>query len=310
MSFSDSELFLSISSDLKKTNSICFDNPYTWPLIKPLKPSIFFPVKEQPLITVILTHYNCVKYLSFSISSILNQTWKNLELIVIDDCSSENRDEMNLIFDRFTEKDSRLRVFKNVKNIGCYISKNIGIREAKGEYITFQDADDFSITTRLEKQYMYCMKQKVKMCYGKYVCRITKLLKIAEITCFAHRDTFIKILGCFDSTRIGADSELRHRAHKLSMNYGLVDEYLYSCLDKWIENCGIRTSSLTQFHETSINSVLRQQYRLTYEQSFPTKYAVYQKMHLEAMKNTLSEKMISNLFPEESDVLIVLKEYK
>ena len=93
------------------------------------------------------------------------------------------------------------------------------------------------------------MKQKVKMCYGKYVCRITKLLKIAEITCFAHRDTFIKILGCFDSTRIGSDSELRHRAHKLSMNYGVVDEYLYSCLDKWIENCGIRTSSLTQFHD-------------------------------------------------------------
>jgi glycosyltransferase involved in cell wall biosynthesis len=302
---SDSELLLSITNEVSNTKDV--DDLCMWDMIK------LYPDKcssnEEPLISVIMTHYNCVKYLSLSISSILNQTWKKLELIIIDDCSSKDREETDFVLDNFKEKDSRVRVFRNVRNIGCYVSKNIGILEAKGEYITFQDSDDFSVETRLEKQFLYCKKERVTMCYAKYVCRLTKLLKIAEITCFAHRDTFIKTFGCFDAVRIGADSELRHRAQKLSLKYGVVDEYLYACLDKWIENCGTRSTSLTQCHETSINSTLRQQYRSTYEQSSFDKYTLYQKFHYEVMKNTLSEKSLSNLFPREKDVLVVLKEY-
>jgi glycosyltransferase involved in cell wall biosynthesis len=299
------EIHLSISLPPSVDTSGDLKEILIWPLCTG-KSSI---KKQQPLITVIMTNFNCAKYLSLSIASILNQTWKNIELIIIDDCSTEDKEEIEEILGHF-KKDTRVQVMKNVRNVGCYISKNIGILVAKGEYITFQDADDFSIETRLEKQYLLCKRENVAMCYAKYSCRTTKLMKIAEITCFAHRDTFIKILGCFDSTRIGADSELRFRAQKSSFKYGIVDEYLYSCLDKWIENFGNRPSSLTQSHETSITSSLRQQYRITYESSRSTKYSLYQKLHFEMMKNILSEKLLNKLFPKEEDVKAVLRDYK
>ena len=298
------EICLTVSNFETDTRKLLYDD------------SVWLPSKarseantKEPLISVIMTHYNCVKYLILSISSILSQTWKNIELIVIDDCSTEDKDEVNLILDHFSKVDWRVRVLKNTRNVGCYISKNIGIYRAKGEYITFQDADDFSLETRLEKQLLYCQKHKVYICYAKFLCRTTKLLKIAEITCFAHRNSFINIFGCFDSSRIGADSELRYRAH-MQLKYGVIDEYLYSCIDKWVEKYGIRLSSLTQCKETSISSNLRQQYRTLYEKSAYKKYSLYQKIHFDEMKNTLPESLLYKLFPKEEDVMTVLKDYK
>lgn len=99
------------------------------------------------LISIILPCYNADKFIKESIESITTQTYKNWELIIIDDAS---RDSTEKIIKSF--KDSRIKYLKNNKNLGVVKSLNRGIKEAQGKYIARMDADDKMTKTRLEKQ--------------------------------------------------------------------------------------------------------------------------------------------------------------
>ena len=93
----------------------------------------------MPKISVIVPVYNTEKYIGRCIESILNQSYKELEVIVINDGSSDGSAE---IIRKYAENDSRI-IFIDNKNYGVSESRNIGIRNAKGEYIQFVDSDDF-----------------------------------------------------------------------------------------------------------------------------------------------------------------------
>lgn len=97
--------------------------------------------------------YNSEKYLKESVESILAQTFRDFELIVIDDGS---RDNTPAILQSFTDK--RIRIITNPENIGLPNSLNIGIKESLGCYIARQDADDISLPERLQKQFDYLEK--------------------------------------------------------------------------------------------------------------------------------------------------------
>jgi glycosyltransferase involved in cell wall biosynthesis len=99
-------------------------------------------------ISVVMSVYNGMDYLKESVESILNQSYKNLEFIIINDGSTDQTKE---VLDRFAKVDKRVRVFHQ-KNIGLTKSLNLGISRAKGSYIARQDADDVSLPQRLEKQ--------------------------------------------------------------------------------------------------------------------------------------------------------------
>ena len=75
-----------------------------------------------------------------------------LELIIVDDASSQDQESLQMIFE-IAKEDPRVSIYKNNVNMGCYVSKNIGIMHAKGIYVTFQDADDYSLCRRIEIQY-------------------------------------------------------------------------------------------------------------------------------------------------------------
>ena len=92
----------------------------------------------QHLLSVIVPVYNVEKYLSDCLNAIINQSYKNLEIILIDDGST---DTSGRICDRYQKKDSRIRVIHK-KNEGCSIARNIGIKNARGDLIAFVDADD------------------------------------------------------------------------------------------------------------------------------------------------------------------------
>lgn len=99
-----------------------------------------------PKISVIVPMYNVEKYLSLCISSILNQTFKDFELILIDDCSTDNTLKVAESF-----SDSRIRILRNEKNSGAPGAvRNIGIDAAQGEYIVFCDSDDAILPEELE----------------------------------------------------------------------------------------------------------------------------------------------------------------
>ncbi|MGZ0079080.1 glycosyltransferase [Methylomonas sp. YC3] len=109
---------------------------------------------QSPLASVILPVYNGKKFIRDAITSILTQSHINLELLVVDDGST---DESTSIIKEFSEKDNRIRFFQQ-KNSGVAGARNLALREAKGEYIGFIDQDDIWLTDKLESQIAYFEK--------------------------------------------------------------------------------------------------------------------------------------------------------
>jgi glycosyltransferase involved in cell wall biosynthesis len=105
--------------------------------------------KAIPRISVIMSVYNSGPYLVQAIESILNQTFVDFELIIIDDGSTDNT---STIINNYEEQDSRVVIIRNPQNVGTIRSLNKGLRIARGDFITRQDGDDYSTTDRLEKQ--------------------------------------------------------------------------------------------------------------------------------------------------------------
>ncbi|MDQ3110739.1 MAG: glycosyltransferase [Bacteroidota bacterium] len=108
---------------------------------------------KQPKLSVILPYYNAEEFLQESISSILNQTFTDFELIIIDDGSTDRSAEIIS-----GQNDPRIRVIRNEKNYGLIETLNTGFRNAKGEFIARMDADDISRAERFEKQVSFLEK--------------------------------------------------------------------------------------------------------------------------------------------------------
>lgn len=105
---------------------------------------------EDPLVSVVLTAYKPEEQrLYTSVFSVLDQTWQNLELIVIDDCSGEDFDS---VFEKLESLDSRVRLIRLSTNQGTYAARNIGYGAANGKFIAGQDDDDWSHPQRIEHQ--------------------------------------------------------------------------------------------------------------------------------------------------------------
>lgn len=115
---------------------------------------------EQTLVTVLMTVFNGELYLREAIDSILNQTYKNLELLIINDGSNDRSIEIINSY-----KDQRIRLINFEKNQGLITVLNIGINEAKGCYIARMDADDVAYPERIEKQVVFFKKNpKITIC--------------------------------------------------------------------------------------------------------------------------------------------------
>lgn len=107
------------------------------------------------MVSVIMPAYNAEKYIGKAIESILNQTYCDLELLIIEDCSTDNTLEIIKAYE-----DKRIRLFVNDANMGIAYSTNLGLRESKGEYIALLDDDDIAAKERLELQVQYLAAHK------------------------------------------------------------------------------------------------------------------------------------------------------
>lgn len=118
-------------------------------------------MKETPLISVVMPVYNAEKYLVEAIDSILEQTYKNFEFLIINDGST---DSSSIIIDTYAKQDSRIIHVRN-QNQGISLSLNHGITLAKGKYIARMDADDISLADRFEEQIKFMEKnQNIGVC--------------------------------------------------------------------------------------------------------------------------------------------------
>ena len=117
------------------------------------------------LISVIIPYYKKKKYIINSIKSVLNQTYKNLEIIIIYD--DENKNDLNFI-QKIKKKDKRIFIIQNLKTMGAGESRNIGINNSKGKYIAFLDADDTWQNDKLDKQINFMKSNNYEITHTSY----------------------------------------------------------------------------------------------------------------------------------------------
>lgn len=117
------------------------------------------------LVSIIMPSYNCGKYVEETIRSVQAQTYKNWEIIFVDDCSTDGTVKR---VSELREKDSRIKLFQNKFNSGAAVSRNNALCEAKGRWIAFLDSDDLWEPEKLEKQVKFLEENEYKFSYTCY----------------------------------------------------------------------------------------------------------------------------------------------
>lgn len=217
--------------------------------------------KHQHKVSVIMPVFNSEKTVEKAIKSILDQTWRNLEVIIVDDAST---DETNNIIQKIASTDSRIKVMRNELNVGPYVSKNRALNVATGDYVTGHDGDDIAFPTRIYEQMLPILQNPNKnLATVAYMLRLTEqgllsrvtrigktsfdgVSRFAFISLLIRRDCLIRDIGYWDSVRFAADSEMlaRVEAH-------LGDRLVY--LKQVVMLCLSAETSLTNHPEHGID---------------------------------------------------------
>lgn len=119
----------------------------------------------QPLVSIITPMYNSEKFILKTIKSVINQTYSNWELLLIDDGSTDNTIQ---IVEDFKQKYSNIKLLQNSNNLGAAQSRNKGILEAKGDYIAFLDADDLWKSNKLDLQIQFMQTHNCDVSFSSY----------------------------------------------------------------------------------------------------------------------------------------------
>ena len=138
------------------------------------------------LVSVIIPYFKKKKYIEKTIKSILNQTYKKFELIIVDD---ENSKSSNNLLKKIIKKDRRIKLIFNKKNQGAGISRNIGMKIARGKFIAFCDSDDVWKKNKLQLQLKFMEKKKIKFSFTNYNIindkeKLIGLIKVKKLMTF------------------------------------------------------------------------------------------------------------------------------
>lgn len=121
-------------------------------------------IEQKELVSIIMPSYNTASYIKQTIESIIKQTYRNWELIIVDDCSTDDTD---IVVKPFLT-DTRICYLKNERNSGAAVSRNYALREAKGKWIAFLDSDDLWHPRKLELQIQFMHKKGYKFTFTDY----------------------------------------------------------------------------------------------------------------------------------------------
>lgn len=120
---------------------------------------------DEPLVSVIMPAYNAEKYIAQSIDSVVKQSYQNWELLITDDRSNDNTQQ---IVKQYSNQDSRIKLFVNEENGGAGVARNNSIQQAKGRFIAFLDADDQWLPEKLTKQIAFMQKNNYAFTFTAY----------------------------------------------------------------------------------------------------------------------------------------------
>lgn len=180
-------------------------------------------IKKGPKVSIILPAYNAENSIHVAIESILEQTWQNIELLVIDDCST---DETKAIVKRYMEKDDRIKLDSTPENSGPYVARNIGLKQATGEFVTVNDADDWSHAEKIAIQVQHLINHPEVIANTSEHARLTENLTLYRrgnpgkyifsnmSSLMFRRKPVMKSIGYWDCVRFAADGEFKRRLVK------------------------------------------------------------------------------------------------
>ncbi|MCR6112297.1 glycosyltransferase [Bacillus sp. A301a_S52] len=180
--------------------------------------------EQQSKVSIIVPAYNAEDKISTAISSLLNQTWRNIEVLVVDDCSTDNTTD---IVRGFAEKDSRVKLLQTNENSGAYVARNTALKIATGEYVTINDADDWSHPDKIELQARHLNRHSHFIGNFSNQARVSNDLNFYRrgkfgvyiFTNFSsfmfRREKVVETLGYWDSVRFAGDSEYVKRIKRV-----------------------------------------------------------------------------------------------
>lgn len=117
------------------------------------------------LVSIITPTYNCGRFIAETIRSVQSQTYTNWEMLVVDDCST---DDTRTIVEEFMREDKRIKYLCNKSNSGAAVTRNRALREAKGKWIAFLDSDDLWLPQKLERQLDFMKRNGCHFSYHEY----------------------------------------------------------------------------------------------------------------------------------------------
>lgn len=166
--------------------------------------------------SVIMSVYNDEKNVESAIESILNQSYKDFEFLIIDDCSKDSTIKK---IEKFKDLDGRVKIFRNSKNIGLTKSLNLLLKNVTTELIARQDSDDFSLPTRLEDQVNLIKNKNYDAVYTRAISKQSQT-KIPGLSFFIPSKLSIK----YKNPYIHGTLMIKHEVLK-SLNYYSEDFY-------------------------------------------------------------------------------------
>jgi len=211
-------------------------------------------------VSVIIPTYNCGDTLDRCIRSVLNQTYPTVDIIIINDCSTDNTDKVL----KHYQKRSCVTILHNNKNYGKFVSVNIGIQHANGKYITILDADDVLHEDKIRQQIIVfnLFDNCVAVFHNILIYNLdgsSKVRNNGEISVMFKKKDILESIGYFDSNRYGCDTEFKDRLHKH------FDKNRIIMINKVLYIAYKRMNSLTTNSITGVHSVYRKIYENNYK---------------------------------------------
>jgi len=175
-------------------------------------------VDGEPVVTVIMSTYKPDESFRMAVSSLVAQTWRNLEILVVDDCSPPGFDEL---LESVTAMDPQVRLLRMPENGGTYKIRNHAIAQSRGSLIAFQDSDDWAHPERIERQVMPLLEPTGLVATHARTMRLHDNLSTVSVgyssfrsaaaSLMFRKDIVLASLGGFDEGRKGADTEFAER---------------------------------------------------------------------------------------------------
>lgn len=189
-------------------------------------------ISDGPKVSVIMPAYNAAEGIGTGIESILSQTWENIELLVVDDCSPDDTVD---VINRYRQQDDRIRLLSTPENSGPYKARNMALETAAGEFVTINDADDWSHPEKIETQVRHLMTHEAVIANTSAHARLTKDLKLHRrgtpgsyifsnmSSLMFRRKPVVSEAGYWDTVRFAADSEFKRRLAHIFGKEAVVD---------------------------------------------------------------------------------------